>query len=118
MVPCGWRLLIKRSNSSACSDTSISRVARLPPGLERWAAFAELPADFKGRALHRVRTFTEFNQGNDPHNEHDFGMFDLDGQRFLWKIDYYAPDMQHGSEDPNCPASTRRVLTIMLAADY
>ena len=43
---------------------------------------------------------------------------DESGERFFFKIDYYAPDMRHGSDDPADPARTRRVLTIGLAADY
>jgi hypothetical protein len=64
-----------------------------------------------------VRSFDEFTPGNDPYGEHDFGAFDLDGERFNFKIDYYAPDMLHGSDDPANPEKTVRVLTIMLAAD-
>ena len=44
--------------------------------------------------------FKAFTADNDPCGEHDFGAFDHQGQRIFWKIDYYAPDMEHGSEDP------------------
>jgi len=59
--------------------------------------------------------------GDDPHGEHDFGA--LDGvpgcpERVLWKIDYYAPGMEHGSDNPADTAQTVRVLTIMLASEY
>ena len=55
---------------------------------------------------------------HDPEGEHDFGAFEHGGARFFWKIDYYTPDMEHGSEDPADPSQTLRVLTIMLAEEY
>ena len=69
-------------------------------------------------ALERVRQFDEFDADNDPHKEHDFGDFELDGEKYFFKIDYYSPDMQGGSEDPSDPQKTTRVLTIMRADEY
>ena len=77
-----------------------------------------LPDDMQSRIAETVQTFSEFTPGNDPHGEHDFGAFTIEGRKVFWKIDYYAPDMEHGSEDPADPAKTRRVLTIMLAEEY
>jgi hypothetical protein len=66
-----------------------------------------------------IRAFDGFDQGNDPHGEHDFGAVDLAGEgKFFFKIDYYAPDMAHGSDDPSDPAKTVRVMTIMRADEY
>ena len=73
---------------------------------------------FVDNALQCVRAFTDFNDNNDPHGEHDFGAFDLDGVRLFWKIDYHAPDLMHGSEDPSNAKKTRRVLTVLLAEEY
>ena len=82
------------------------------------ASAQSLPDDIPSRSLSAVREFKNFNEDNDPHGEHDFGAFDLDDQKFFWKIDYYDKDVCAGSEDPSNPAKTTRVLTIMLAEDY
>ena len=68
--------------------------------------------------LEKVRTFDEFTEDNDPYGEHDFGAFTFEGDRVFWKIDYYAPDLIHGAEDPSDPKDTIRVLTILLAEEY
>jgi len=77
-----------------------------------------LPSDVKAIVIRTVATFTDFTPDNDPHGEHDFGSFELAGQKFFWKIDYYDAAMEFGSEDPADPAVTTRVLTIMLASEY
>lgn len=79
---------------------------------------SELPIDVKAKALLVVKTFKDFTKDNDPHGEHDFGRFEVTGNTFFWKIDYYDVDCCHGSEDPSDPEVTTRVLTIMLADEY
>jgi len=66
----------------------------------------------------KVERFDAFTEDNDPHGERDFGAFEHCGECIFWKIDYYAPDLLHGSEDPSDPKQTIRVLTIMLASEY
>lgn len=78
----------------------------------------DLPEAIRPRVIEGVRTFSAFTPDNDPHGEHDFGAFTIEGHKVFWKIDYYAPDMERGSEDPADPRKTRRVLTIMLAEEY
>jgi hypothetical protein len=70
------------------------------------------------KALSAMRAFSDFTGDNDPHGEHDFGAFEVEGQKFFFKIDYYDTTMEFGSEDPSDPSETVRVLTLMLASDY
>ena len=77
-----------------------------------------LPIDTKARVLLAVQSFSNFTKDNDPHFEHDFGNFEIEGEMYFFKVDYYAPDMDGGSEDPADPEKTTRVLTIMRADEY
>jgi hypothetical protein len=79
---------------------------------------AALPERELAQLLARVRSFDAFTNDNDPYGEHDFGSFELAGQTYFFKVDYYALDMDGGSEDPADPAKTTRVLTIMRADEY
>jgi hypothetical protein len=69
-------------------------------------------------AVRAVRNFSQFDEDNDPHAEHDFGAFSLCGDRMFWKIDYYDLALEAGSEDPANATIATRVLTVMLAEDY
>ena len=82
------------------------------------ARVAALPPEQKLVILQRVRMFNHFTEENDPYGEHDFGAFKVDGERYLFKIDYYDLTLTMGSEDPADPEQTCRVLTIMHASDY
>lgn len=68
--------------------------------------------------LRAVQGFSEFDEHNDPHGEHDFGRLEIDGHELFWKIDYYDQTLTFRSPDPTSPMTTLRVLTIMLAEEY
>ena len=63
-----------------------------------------------------VRSYTDFNEDNDPYGEHDFGSLVVAGKKIFWKIDYYDTNLKNWCDplDPDC----QRVLTIMLAEEY
>ena len=82
------------------------------------AGVAALTAHSQAEVIRHVQTFDAFTGDNDPHGEHDFGAFEFAGQKFFWKIDAYDQNLEYGSDDPADDTKTRRVLTIMLAAEY
>ena len=77
-----------------------------------------IPIAKRQRILQQVRTFDNFNDDNDSHGEHDCATLDAEGERILFKIDYYDRDVNLHSPDPGDPAVTTRILTIMLAREY
>ena len=75
--------------------------------------------EFVAKALIKVIAFDDFNADNDPHREHDFGSFELEGEKlFLEDRLLRSGGTEFGSEDPTDPKKTLRVLTVMLAEEY
>lgn len=79
---------------------------------------AALAEGIKGILLEKVRNFENFSEDNDPHQEHDFGTVELDGEKYYFKLDYYDRSMEMASPDPSDPAKTKRVLTIMRSDEW
>jgi hypothetical protein len=82
------------------------------------ASVAELPDMVKSAALQMVADFKDFNEENDPLEEHDYGSFDHCNREFFFKIDMYNLTMDAMSEDSADPAKTKRVLTLGLTMDW
>src|SRR4051812_15326692 len=53
------------------------------------------------RIVKTIAFFNDFCQANDPYEEHDFGSFDADGHKVLFKIDYYDETLTYHSPDPS-----------------
>ena len=86
--------------------------ALITPGI------AALGPDGVGSIVKTIAVFDDFCHANDPHQEQDFGGFEVEGQTIFSKIDYYDKALAYHSPDPADPAVTQRVITIMLAEEY
>jgi hypothetical protein len=75
---------------------------------------------FMAEAVKATGMFETFEPENDPEGWHDFGAVEVRGETVFWKIDLYEADsdFRYGAETPDNPATTVRVLTIMLARDW
>lgn len=66
-----------------------------------------------------VGAYEDFTPDNDPYGEHDFGVFEFEGEQCFWKIDYYAEaTLTVGSDNAADVKACYRVLTVMLASEY
>jgi Protein of unknown function (DUF3768) len=90
----------------------LSGLAVITPGV------AALGLDAVERIVKTIAVFDDFCHANDPHEEHDFGSFAVEGRTIYFKIDYYDRSLSMHSPDPTDPAVTQRVITIMLAEEY
>jgi hypothetical protein len=90
----------------------VGGMAVITPGV------AALGQEAVARIIKTIEVYDDFCHANDPHEEHDFGAFDADGQRIFFKIDYYDQTLAVHSPDPSDPDVTQRVITIMLAEEY
>lgn len=72
----------------------------------------------RAELLRRVQAYDQFDPGDDPCGEHDFGRVSVGGAGYYWKIEYYDADLAYGSPDPADAAITRRVMTIMRENEY
>ena len=46
-----------------------------------------LPGNKIEQIIKLVKEFNDFNEDNDPWQEHDFGSFDFEGTKYFWKIE-------------------------------
>ena len=75
---------------------------------------------FMAEAVKATGEFETFEAENDPEGWHDFGAITIRGETVFWKIDMFEADsdFRYGAETPENPATTMRILTIMMARDW
>ena len=83
------------------------------------AAVAAMGQPFVVAACLAVAAQTAFPEEDDPEGYHDFGAARAQGRRVWWKIDLFSDDdLCWGSERPDDPSRTVRVLTILFPEDW
>src|SRR6516162_10192299 len=80
---------IRALNDELCTTGSGGKMY-LTPGL------IEKGADFIAKVTAAVRDFDAFDNNNDPWQEHDCAVLDVDGEPVMFKIDYYDENMEYG----------------------
>jgi hypothetical protein len=81
-------------------------------------AVSKLKPKEREELKNKMVNFDTFTNFNDPFHVHDCGAIKQNGKTYLWKFDYYAPDMQTESEDPSDETKTLRILTLMRSDEY
>jgi hypothetical protein len=61
----------------------IGGMAVMTPGI------AALGQEAVARIVKNIEVYDDFGHANDPHEEHDSGAFDADGNRVFFKVDYF-----------------------------
>lgn len=111
---------IARQNDEFRRSYGLSR--RIPGRIMMTPGIADFDAITMQRIQSEIVLFDNFSADNDPYAEHDFGAFTIkvDGEdTVIWfKIDLYDRQYAAGSEKPDNPAQTRRVMTILLPSEY
>jgi Protein of unknown function (DUF3768) len=82
------------------------------------AGIAALGPEAVERLVKTIAVFNDFCHATDPHEEHDFGVFDFDGVAVMFKIDYFDKSLTCHSPNPADPSVTKRVITILRADEY
>lgn len=81
-------------------------------------AVAALSDENRFALIGLMQEFEDFDEGNDPYGEHDFGRLSFRGESYFFKIDYYDKSLEFHSSDESDPALTTRVLTLMHTDEY
>ena len=87
------RSLNDRFRQSIPSASDVQGRVVMTQGIQALCDTEAEPALYLGDLFRLIREFDDFDADNDPHGEHDFGSFEFRGEKCIWKIDYYSPDL-------------------------
>jgi hypothetical protein len=110
MAAIGTWILEPNAFARSMMSCATGGVAMITPGV---AALGQQPVE---RIVKTIAVYDDFCHSNDPHEEHDFGSFQADGQTIFFKIDYFDKSLKYHPPDPSDPSVTE--ITIMLAEKY
>ncbi len=109
---------IARQNDQFRAALAFGVLTEIPGQILITPGVAELDPAHLALLQLTVAGFAAFTEENDPYGDHSFGAVEVCGTRVFWKIDLYDETYTYGSEEPANPERTRRVLTMLLPAEY
>ena len=62
--------------------------------------------------INKVRNFNDFDEGNNPYGEKDFGAFDFKGKKIFWKIDYYDNKRKTNNKSKKREVRSKEILSL------
>lgn len=110
--------IIARQNDQFRAAMPLGGRADLPGRLVCTTGIAQQGAEFLFNLQMAVAAFSDFSEDNDPWGDHTFGVITLAGVKVFWKIDLYDENCEYGSDEPENPERTHRVLTLLLPSEY
>jgi len=52
-----------------------------------------LEPETQQKVFQQIQTYNDWDSGNDPYGEHDFGVIEADDEKFYFKIDYWNKEL-------------------------
>ena len=111
--------ILKKAHISPDSEEKTRRIRTLNDSLRiagvggqvvaTWGIASSLPQETQQRVFEAIRSFNDFTEANDPYREHDCAILG----DYMFKIDYFDKTLKYGSEKPESPLITKRVMTIL-----
>ena len=94
----------------------------IPGQIVSTQGIAAEPVEWRVALMVAVMRFSAFTADNDPYGDHTFAGVDVtfegETKKVFWKIDLYDNDLKYGSEEPENPKVTTRVMTLMFPHEY
>ncbi len=101
-----------------CTLNDVLRITGIGGEIYMTTGIQALSENTQNSVLLAIRTFVDFNNDNDPYKKHDCAILQSTNPRSMFKIDYYDKTKTYGSEAPENPSVTSRVMTMMTPGEY
>ena len=110
--------IIARQNDDFRAGLAFGPIRAIPGRVVPTPGVLAHGPEFLALIMLEIAGFADFNEDNDPHGDHSFGVIEQFGVRVFWKIDLYDENFECGAENPTDTLTTRRHLTVLLPSEY
>lgn len=94
----------------AAENDALRKAIITPTGRVMFSSMVAYSDDFPA-ILEAFKSFDNFTKDNDPYKEHDCAVFEVNGDQYLFKVDYWDQDLKYGVDQYMDEAY--RIITLM-----